>query len=191
MRAEVAMALGRIGPDAAAAVPDLVPLLGDKSERIRREATQALGRIGTAAIAPLIAASAHKEVVIRARAVESLGYLPSPSGEVHSAVIKCAHDAVPEVRAAALKSLARFDLPDATVLRRSSRENVRHEEESVRLAVVNWLLGRRALLRQLAPDLESLLTAKHGRRRATRRVPARQDRPGSRPPAPRGPPPGG
>ncbi len=40
------------------------------------------------------------------------------------------------------------------------RENVRHEEESVRLAAVNWLLGRRALLRNLAPDLESLLTAK-------------------------------
>ena len=35
VRAEVVMALGRIGPDAGAAVPDLVPLLGDKSERIR------------------------------------------------------------------------------------------------------------------------------------------------------------
>ena len=159
VRAEVVMALGRIGPDAAAAIPELIPLLGDPSERIRREATQALGRIGTAAITPLIAASAHKEVAIRARAVESLGYIPSPSGEVHSAVIKCAQDAVPEVRAAALKSLARFDLPEATVLP-IVRENVRHEEESVRLAAVNWLLGRRALLRNLAPDLESLLTAK-------------------------------
>ena len=37
------MALGRIGPDAAAAAPDLVPLLGDKGERIRREAGLALG----------------------------------------------------------------------------------------------------------------------------------------------------
>ena len=38
MRAEVIMSLGRIGPDAAPAIPALIPLLGDKSERIRREA---------------------------------------------------------------------------------------------------------------------------------------------------------
>ena len=50
MRAEAAMALGRIGPDAEAAIPDLVRLLGDKNERIGREASLALGRIGTAAV---------------------------------------------------------------------------------------------------------------------------------------------
>ena len=34
VRAEVVMGLGRIGPDAARRSPDLIPLLGDKSERI-------------------------------------------------------------------------------------------------------------------------------------------------------------
>jgi HEAT repeat protein len=159
VRAESIMALGRIGPEAGAAIPDLVPLLGDKSERIRREATRALGRIGTAAIAPLVAASAHEEPVIRARAVEGLGYVSAPNGEAHSAVIKCTHDANPEVRAAALKSLAKFDLPDDTVLPILA-EDLRHEDESVRLAVVDWLVARRALLPRMAPELESLLTAK-------------------------------
>ncbi len=103
VRAEVVMGLGRIGPDAEAAVPDLVPLLGDKSERIRREASRALGRIGPAAIEPLIAAAAHKDVIIRARAVESLGYLSAPTDPVHQVVVQCAHDGAPEVRAAAVE----------------------------------------------------------------------------------------
>ena len=60
------MALGRIGPDAEAAVPDLIALLGNKNERIRREVSLALGRIGTAAIEPLIAASKNNDILIRA-----------------------------------------------------------------------------------------------------------------------------
>ena len=41
------------------------------------------------------------------------------------------------------------------------KENVRHEDEEVRLAVVNLLVGRRALLARMAPELEALLTAKN------------------------------
>ena len=44
---------------------------------------------------------------------------------------------------------------------RSSRRTSGHEDERVRLAVVNLLVGRRALLARLAPELESLLTAKN------------------------------
>ncbi len=64
VRAEVVMALGRIGPDAAAAVPDLVPLLGDGSERVRQEAAVALGQIGPSAVDPLIAAAGSAETRI-------------------------------------------------------------------------------------------------------------------------------
>ncbi len=80
VRAESIMGLGRIGPDAAAAVPDLIPLLGDKSERIRREAALALGRIGTAAVEPLIAASAHKDAIVRASAMKGLETLSGADG---------------------------------------------------------------------------------------------------------------
>ncbi len=160
VRAEVIMGLGRIGPDAEAAIPDLIPLLGDKTERIRREASLALGRIGTSAADPLIVATANKDVIIRAGAVESLGYLPAPNERVHQAVLHGAHDGAPEVRTAALKSLARFAVPDDAMLP-VLKENLRQEDERVRLAVVNLLVARRKLLPPLASDLEALLTAEN------------------------------
>src|SRR5262249_3471084 len=112
VRAEVVMALGRIGPDAEAAVPDLVPLLGDKSGRIRQEASRSLGLIGPAAVAPVLAASAHKDPIIRARAVESLGYVARPDERIVTALLKCAQDTAPEVRAASIGSLARSRVAD-------------------------------------------------------------------------------
>ena len=148
VRAEAVMGLGRIGPDAEPAIPDLILMLGDKHERIWRETSVALGRIGTAAVGPLIAAAAHKEAAIRARAVESLGHASAPAGQVQAAVLKCAHDPAPEVRAAAVKSLTRFELP-AETLSPVLKENLRHPDDGVRLAVVNLLVERRALLAHL------------------------------------------
>ena len=76
VRAEAAMALGRIGPAAEPATPDLINLLGNKDERIGQEASLALGRIGTTAVlVPLLTATGHRDGVVRARAVESLGGL--------------------------------------------------------------------------------------------------------------------
>jgi HEAT repeat protein len=156
VRAEAAMGLGRIGPDAEAAVPDLILLLGDKSERIQGEAYLALGRIGTAAVEPLTVAAANPDAQVRTRAVEGLGALSAPDDRASRAVLECAHDAVPEVRTAALKSLPRFELPDAVVLP-ILKENLRHEDEHVQRAVVNWLVARPALLRQTASELDRLL----------------------------------
>jgi HEAT repeat protein len=159
VRAEAAMALGRIGPDAATAIPELIVLLADKSERGRREASVSLGHIGAAAIGPLIAATSHQDVIIRTGVVESLGYLSTPDDRARRAVTACAHDSAPAVRAAAVKSAARIALPDDALLL-ILKENVRHEDEKVRLAVVNLLVERRALLPQMAPELETLLTVK-------------------------------
>ena len=158
IRVECIMGLGRIGPDAQAAVPDLIPLLGDKSERVRREAATALGRIGPAAVDPLIAASTHTDPVVRASAMMALGKLPKPTDRVHSAVLKGARDTIAEVRTAAIKALAGFVMPDALLLPVLT-ENLRRNEEAVRLAVIDLLVERRALLLRMAPELESLLTA--------------------------------
>ena len=54
VRAEAIMSLGRIGPDAALAVRELISLLGEKNERIGGEAVNALGRIGASATDPLV-----------------------------------------------------------------------------------------------------------------------------------------
>ena len=56
-RAQAANVLGRIGPDAQAAVPDLVRALYDPDLEVRKAATRALGQIGPAAeeaVAPLL-----------------------------------------------------------------------------------------------------------------------------------------
>jgi HEAT repeat protein len=158
VRAEVIMSLGRIGPQAEAAIPALIPLLGDKVERIRRECSLALGQIGPAAIQRLVAASANTDAVIRAGAVESLGRITPTNDGAREAVVKCAQDEMPEVRAAAVKSLGKLKLA-ADVLLPILDENLQHKDVHVRLAVVNLLVERRALLTPLATKLETLLSA--------------------------------
>jgi HEAT repeat protein len=161
VRAEAAMALGRIGNEAEAAIPDLAGLLGDKNERIGREASLALGRIGMAASGPLISAAAHKDASVRANAVAGLGYLPGATDKVQEAVLKCAHDEAPDVRSRAVTALARLKVSDLVLLPIVSAD-LRHADERVRLAAVGVLLERRALLSRTAPELESLLTAESG-----------------------------
>lgn len=160
VRAEVIMGLGRIGPDAAVAVPDLLPLLGDKNDRIRQEATRALGRIGTAALDSLVAASTHQDDMIRVQALECLGPLAAFHVQAQEAALKGTHDEVPEVRAAALRSLAKSRLTDDGLMP-ILLEQLRHEDDRVRLAAVNCLVERRALLTRMATDLESLLTVEN------------------------------
>jgi HEAT repeat protein len=162
VRAEVVMALGRIGADARAAVPDLIGLLGDKNERMRSEISLALGHIGPASVEPLIAACGHNDAFIRAGAVESLGYLVEPNLNVKHVALERAHDGSPVVRASAVKALAKLSLADDAILPILT-ENIHHDDDQVRLAVVNLLVGRRQLLSRMGPELESLLTAKNDR----------------------------
>jgi HEAT repeat protein len=157
VRAEVAMSLGRIGPDAEAAVPDLVLLLRDDSARVRREASRALGLIGPAAVDALVAASKDRNVVVREGAVEGLGFSSALDDRGNRALLVSAKDGAPEVRAAAVRSLAKLRLPDDAVVP-IVRENLRHEDERARLAAVSLLVGRRALLLRMAAEFESLLT---------------------------------
>ena len=158
VRAEVVMGLGRIGPDAAGAVPDLIPLLGDASDRIRREASRSLGLIGRSAIEPLVAASADGKVVVREGAAEALGILPASDERVGRAVLELARDKAPEVRAAAIRALSKLNLPDDRLMP-IVLENIRDDDEQVRLAVVRLVVEGRTLLPRIGPELESLLAA--------------------------------
>jgi HEAT repeat protein len=158
VRAEVIMALGRVGPDASDAVPELIPLIGSESERIRHEASLALGKIGTAAVGPLIAAAADQDAIVREGAIEGLGHLPSPDDRIQGVVVAAAEDAAPSVRAAAVKSLSGLGLPDE-VLAKAMEKSLRDGDGRVRRAAVATLVARRALLARMAPELESLLAA--------------------------------
>jgi len=46
LRAQAAKALGRIGPAASEAIPELTRLLDDESARVRKAAGEAVSRIG-------------------------------------------------------------------------------------------------------------------------------------------------
>ena len=155
------MALGRIGKDSEAAIPELAGLLGDKNERIGREASLALGRIGTAAVGPLVIAAAHKDPNIRACAVAGLGYLSEPGDKVYETVLRSAYDEMPAVRSQAVAALASLKVSDDILLPILS-ENLRHDERSCgwRSSVCCSTAGR--LLSRMAKDLESLLTAENG-----------------------------
>ena len=82
------MGLGRIGSDAEAAIPELISLLSDKSERVRSEASLALGKIGPQAIGPLVDASTQQNATVRAKAVEALGTSSAPDERVRMAVLE-------------------------------------------------------------------------------------------------------
>ena len=158
VRAEVVMGLGRIGPDAAATVPDLIPLLGDASERIRREASRSLGLIGPPAIEALVAASTDQNRVVREGVAEALGIQPEPDERVRRAVLELTRDGAPGVRAAAIRTLAKLKLADDRLMP-IVLENLRHDDDRVRLAVVRLLVEGRTLMPRLGSELESLLTA--------------------------------
>ncbi len=159
-RAEAVMALGRIGQNADAAIPDLILRLGDDKVRVRKEASLALGRIGSSAFEPLIAASTHADAVVRAAAVGGLGRLLAPNDRVRDAVVNCMSDSEPEVQAAAISSLSALMLPNALLVRLLG-EGIRREDERVRIAAMNVLSQKPALLGQMAAELTQLLTSEN------------------------------
>lgn len=156
VKAESIMALGRIGPNAASAVPSLVPFLGHTNDRIRREAILTLGKIGTPALEPLLSTARSTQPIARAAAVESLMHVQPPDERIAQAVLAAAADEDASVRAAGLKALARLDLPPESVLPLIS-ENIDHQNDQVRIAVVNLLAHRTDWLQAIAPRLEPLL----------------------------------
>jgi HEAT repeat protein len=64
VREAAAVALGRLGPDARDAVPDLIGVLQDSmGVHVRAEAARALGRIGDPSAVPALAATLYEEEV--------------------------------------------------------------------------------------------------------------------------------
>lgn len=160
VRAEAAMALGRIGGPAASAVGGMLPLLADEETRVRREAAIALGRIGTPALDSLLEAAAHDEVSYRVGAMVAFGNFVTANGTAAESVVEGARDEAAAVRAAAVRALSIHPVSVA-VQRELLLANLRHHDEEVRSAVVNQLAGDRDRLRDLEGDLAKLLVADH------------------------------
>lgn len=156
VRAEAAMALGRIGPAASDAVPDLIRQLGDENERVQEEASRALGRIGPAALDPLVRATHHEEAAVRARAISAIGQMAPDDRQAVDAVITATTASEPQVRVAAIRALANLQI-SGQHMKNVLVSNLRHGDETVRTAALNVLVSQRELLAQLKPELVGLL----------------------------------
>ena len=103
-------ALGRVGPDARSAVPDLVLLLKDPDKQVRRAAVEVLGRMGPdaqSAVPDLVLILKGPDKEVRRSAVYSLGALGPAAIQARDSLIALLSDA--EGRADAVLALARID----------------------------------------------------------------------------------
>jgi HEAT repeat protein len=80
-----ALVLSYIGPEAAPAIPSLIALLRAAepgNHELRRHLTEALASIGPEAVQPLLQLLDHPEVIVRTRAMRSLGLMATLGYEV-------------------------------------------------------------------------------------------------------------
>jgi HEAT repeat protein len=111
-RLGAAVALGRIGPPGADAVPDLVRLLDDEDKFLGAVAVRAIWRIGPAAVPQLIPFLSDPDHDTRAHAVGLLGFVGKKQVRVY--LLVCKHlflDPDPSVRLNAVQALTRLGWP--------------------------------------------------------------------------------
>lgn len=156
VRAEAIMALGRIGKDAEAAIPELVTFLGDKSDRLRDEAIIALGSIGEPALAALSDAAQSAATRVRSGAIEAIGRTRAEDRAAVSSVIAAADDLSPQVRVVAVTSLHRMGASDDKLQPILSRL-LKDEDQEVARGAIAVLLERQTLLRAAMPELKRIV----------------------------------
>jgi len=109
VRTQAALALGQIGPAAAAAVGDLVALLHDPDETVRCRTAEALGRLGAqpaATVPALTALLADGSAAVKAAAARGLGALGKEAAAAVPALIGLLQDRAEEVRTATAEAIA-------------------------------------------------------------------------------------
>jgi HEAT repeat protein len=106
-RALVLWSIGKIGPDAKAAVPDLIQMLKEQDENRRVPILDALAGIGKPAVSPLVDALKERDPWIRLGAVQALEKMgPTAKGAIGPLSGRYTGDPMPEIRSAAKKALA-------------------------------------------------------------------------------------
>lgn len=108
-----AAALADLGPKAADAAPALVKTLRVKNEDVRLNAALALGKIGVAAVKPLLPALEDKEADIRFYAVWAVGWVGPDAKEAGPKVVALLADKDDNVRRKAAYALGRIN-PEPT-----------------------------------------------------------------------------
>lgn len=111
-RWNAARTIGKIGPDALPALPDLIAELDNPEDTIREHAAEAIGDIGPAAaelgVPALRRVLNDRYVKVRRDAVRSLGYLGPAAREAVEAIVPLLQDPEEIVRAAAREALQKI-----------------------------------------------------------------------------------
>jgi HEAT repeat protein len=108
VRAWASLSLGRIGPPAAEAVPQLVKALEDSQGSVRSAASLALGQIGAQAVPALVKALDHVDPRVRAGAAHALGVAGSAARRAVPALRQALRDEDAWVRFQAGTALGRI-----------------------------------------------------------------------------------
>jgi uncharacterized protein (TIGR02996 family) len=124
---------------AVSAIPDIVPLVADPEDDVRRQAVHVLGLLGTAAaIPPLCKALTDTDDVVRLRAVEALTGQGDTSGETVAGLVHAVGDREAKVRRAAVDALNKLKVstPAArTALAEATRDNDKKVAERAAVAL--------------------------------------------------------
>ena len=111
VRVNAVWAIGKIGPQARASIPELMEALVDNDWKVRFPAAWALGRIGPDAvetIPSLIHALGDRKVDVRREAVQALGWIGPQTNEVVPALIGSLKDPDADIRYKAALTLGGF-----------------------------------------------------------------------------------
>ena len=158
VRAEAAMALGRIGFPSIEAISGLIRLLGDENDRVRDEAARALAAIGEPANSPLVDIARNGSVTQRLFAIRALGANPISQAAVSSMIDEALESSEASIRAAAIAASKNAVLSEERVFS-LARENLGHSDELVRRSMINHLQGVSSQCRlRLKPDIFKLLS---------------------------------
>jgi len=103
-----AESLGRMGPAAEEAVPELIQVLGEENDSLRSTAVTALAAIGTGAVPALVAALDHQGPAVRSGAADALGSIGAGSTEAIPALINLLGDRDYEISHRAASALGRI-----------------------------------------------------------------------------------
>ena len=168
VRAQAALALGRIGPDAAAAAPRLIDLFREGDEMVRCQAAQALGEIGGedgATVAALVDLLRDASVAVRVAAATALGALKKAAAPSVPALVPLLQDRDESVRTAAALAISQVGTLDHAAtdnlsLGLGSRDNVVRAQTAEALGTIG------AAAEEAAPALVQATTDSNDRVRA-------------------------
>jgi len=152
-----AYTLGRIGPAAKSAVPDLIKALASSDEALRGSAAQALGQIGLAAataVGPLAKTLNDAGPEVRLRAVVALGKIGPPAKNAIGQIVRKLADR--QLRKRARQALIRIRPSVEYLLKLRDDESIRFDVGIV-LAKVDPQSAKKANVnRATAADLPAL-----------------------------------